>query len=65
LEADSNVRLEKHLHRLKRESEIVSLDEIIQIERSNEQFANGDSPRIDIWQPDSKATLARHVAVIV
>jgi hypothetical protein len=40
---------------------IVSTDEGIQIDRSDEQFENADSPRTERWQLESKVTVDRLV----
>jgi hypothetical protein len=42
------------LHPEKEDPEIISTDEGIQIESSDEQFENADSPRIERREPASK-----------
>jgi hypothetical protein len=59
LEPVSNVNLERRWEYSKQESEIVSMDEGIQIDSSDPQNANAHSPRTDNLLPDSKTTSQR------
>jgi hypothetical protein len=56
---DSNSRPESVSQRKKHDLEIVSIDEGMQIDRSDEHLSNADSPRLAIWQPNSNATFER------
>jgi hypothetical protein len=49
------------VHPRKHSLEIVSIDEGIQIDRTDEQFLNVDSPRIETVQPLSKVNFERFV----
>jgi hypothetical protein len=51
VEPGSNVNFESFSHILKQSLEIKSTDEGIEIDRSDEQFSNADSPRMEIREP--------------
>jgi anti-sigma regulatory factor (Ser/Thr protein kinase) len=60
-EPGSNVTRERVLQLQKQHSEIVSIDEGMQIEASDTQFSNADSPRSERHEPGSKVTVERLV----
>jgi hypothetical protein len=61
LEPDSNVKFARFAQLAKHESQILSIEEGIQIDSSDEQFENADSPRIEIVEPRSNVKIERPV----
>jgi hypothetical protein len=61
---DSNVKLERSLHLLKQKSGILSIDEGMQIDLSDEQCPNAESPRAENLEPDSNVKLERSLHLL-